>query len=172
MAPPDEMNIPSDPEGQLSDDGGKRDEKQPPKSTKVFASKSPDPGDEEDYWIGGKRNLESADNVKVIMKVLEGNFQRSIALRAPHPGGLPRKWKRMNYFDEMEDVDPYEAMFWTEYTTPTLPRVHKREKEMMGGEIALDVGYQSIAPFNQAFRDEMGCTPSEYRRQHRMHSPP
>jgi AraC-like DNA-binding protein len=32
--------------------------------------------------------------------------------------------------------------------------------------IALDVGYQSIAPFNQAFRDAMGCTPSEYRRQH------
>ncbi|MGH7891623.1 MAG: hypothetical protein ACREN0_05075, partial [Thermodesulfobacteriota bacterium] len=131
------MNIPSDPEGQLSDDGGKRNEKQPPKTTKVFASKSPDPGDEEDYWIGGKKNLESADNVKVIMKVLEGNFQRSIALRAPHPGGLPRKWKRMNYFDEIEDVDPYEVMFWSEYTTPTLPRVHKREKEMMGGEIAI-----------------------------------
>lgn len=137
MAPPEEMNIPSDPTGQLSDDGRRRDDKQPPKTSKVFASKSPDPGDEEDYWIGGKRNLESADNVKVIMKVLEGNFQRSIALRAPHPGGLPRKWKRMSYFDEMEDVDPYEAMFWSDYTTPTLPRVHKREKEMMGGEIAI-----------------------------------
>jgi AraC-like DNA-binding protein len=32
--------------------------------------------------------------------------------------------------------------------------------------IALDVGYQSIAPFNQAFRIAMGCTPSAYRRQH------
>jgi AraC-like DNA-binding protein len=32
--------------------------------------------------------------------------------------------------------------------------------------IALDVGYQSIAPFNQAFRVAMGCTPSAYRRQH------
>lgn len=32
--------------------------------------------------------------------------------------------------------------------------------------IALDVGYQSIAPFNQAFRDATGCTPSEYRRKH------
>ena len=32
--------------------------------------------------------------------------------------------------------------------------------------IALDVGYQSVAPFNQAFRDAMGCTPSAYRRQH------
>jgi AraC-like DNA-binding protein len=32
--------------------------------------------------------------------------------------------------------------------------------------IALDVGYQSITPFNQAFRDAMGCTPSAFRRQH------
>jgi AraC-like DNA-binding protein len=32
--------------------------------------------------------------------------------------------------------------------------------------IAIDVGYQSIAPFNQAFRDSMGCTPSAYRRNH------
>lgn len=32
--------------------------------------------------------------------------------------------------------------------------------------IALDVGYQSITPFNQAFRLAMGCTPSAYRRQH------
>ncbi|MBN1237064.1 MAG: AraC family transcriptional regulator [Gammaproteobacteria bacterium] len=30
--------------------------------------------------------------------------------------------------------------------------------------IALEVGYQSITPFNQAFRDTMGCTPSVYRR--------
>jgi AraC-like DNA-binding protein len=32
--------------------------------------------------------------------------------------------------------------------------------------IALEVGYQSIAPFNQAFRAAVGCTPSAYRQQH------
>ncbi|HMB72897.1 MAG TPA: helix-turn-helix domain-containing protein, partial [Gammaproteobacteria bacterium] len=32
--------------------------------------------------------------------------------------------------------------------------------------IALEVGYQSITPFNQAFRDAMRCTPSAYRQQH------
>ena len=32
--------------------------------------------------------------------------------------------------------------------------------------IALSVGYQSITPFNNAFREIMGVTPSEYRRQH------
>ena len=36
--------------------------------------------------------------------------------------------------------------------------------------IALDVGYQSITPFNQAFREAMGCTPSAYRQQQSMKS--
>ena len=31
--------------------------------------------------------------------------------------------------------------------------------------IALSVGYQSITPFNNAFRQIMGVTPSEYRKQ-------
>lgn len=137
MSPPDAQDIPSDPEGQISDDLGEHEDREPPDSNKVFASKSPDPGDEDDYWIGGKKNTDSADNVRIIMKVLEGNFQRSIALRAPHPGGMPRTWKRMSHFDEIEDIDPFEAMIWTENTTPTLPRVHKREREMMGGEIAI-----------------------------------
>ena len=30
--------------------------------------------------------------------------------------------------------------------------------------IALSVGYQSITPFNNAFRQNMGMTPSEYRK--------
>lgn len=71
------------------------------------------------------------------MKVLEGNFQRSIALQAAHPGGQPRKWKRMTHFDELEDIDPFEAVLWSSYTSPSLPRVHKREKDVMGGEIAI-----------------------------------
>lgn len=32
--------------------------------------------------------------------------------------------------------------------------------------IALEAGYQSITPFNQAFREAMGCTPTAWRRQH------
>jgi MoxR-like ATPase len=114
-------------------EGGER----PKSSQKVYGSKSPYAGDEDDSWIGGKRNLESAENVKIVMKVLEGNFQRSIALDAPHPGGQPRRWKRMRHFEEIEDADPFESMFWAENTTPTLPRVHKREKETLGGEIAI-----------------------------------
>ncbi len=123
--------------GHPEDNDGDGEEGRPKTSQKTYSSKSPKPGDEEDYWIGGKRNLESADNVRIIMKVLEGNFQRSIAMDAPHPGGLPRKWKRMVDFDEMEDVEPFEGMFWAEHTTPTLPRVHRREKQVIGGEIAI-----------------------------------
>ncbi len=137
MAPPENQKAPNDPTGQSADDGDRDKDREPPQSEQVYASKSPEAGDEDEYWISGKQNTDSADNVKIIMKALEGNFQRNIALKAPHPGGLPRKWKRMNYFDEVEDVDPFEAMFWSEHTTPTLPRVHKREKEMLGGEIAI-----------------------------------
>ena len=34
--------------------------------------------------------------------------------------------------------------------------------------IALSVGYQSITPFNNAFRQLKGMTPSEYRRKNRI----
>ena len=71
------------------------------------------------------------------MKVLDGNFQRNIAKRTNHPGGVPRKWKRMVSFDEVEDIDPLEAFIWSENSSPQLPRVHRREKESLGGEIAI-----------------------------------
>lgn len=136
MLPPPDQKSPSDPQGQPSD--GEDEDRDRFSPQKIYASKSSDPGDEEDeYWIGSRKNIDSADNVKLIMKVLEGNFQRSMALEAPNPGGLPRKYKIMNYFDELEDADPFEAVFWSQYTSPNLPRVHKREKNVMGGEIAI-----------------------------------
>ena len=36
--------------------------------------------------------------------------------------------------------------------------------------IALDAGFQSLGPFNRAFKAETGLTPSEYRRQKLVHS--
>ena len=32
--------------------------------------------------------------------------------------------------------------------------------------IALDAGFQSVGPFNRAFKAQTGETPSEYRRRH------
>ncbi|HEX3033533.1 MAG TPA: AAA family ATPase [Thermodesulfobacteriota bacterium] len=140
-APPQsDNNVPSRSMGRPSDEEGEEEgqEKQRASEKLPFASKSNKPGSDEETWLGtGKRNLGTADNVKIIMKALEGNIQRSMALDAPHPGGQPRRWKRMRFFEEIEDVDPAEGMHWAEHTTPTLPRVHKREKEIMGGEIAI-----------------------------------
>ena len=33
--------------------------------------------------------------------------------------------------------------------------------------IVLDMGYRSLSPFNKAFKDIMGMTPSEYRNRNR-----
>jgi len=135
MAPLDDLNIPSDPTGQPFDDGNSEDKDS--QTDKIFASKSKNSGDDDDLLTPGKRNLESADNIRLIMKVLDGNFQRNIAQKAYHPGGVPRTWKRMTTFDEVEDVDPMEAFIWTDNLSPQLPRVHRREKERLGGEIAI-----------------------------------
>lgn len=43
-----------------------------------------------------------------------------------------------------------------------LARPELRQKQIIS--IALDSGYQSLAPFNRAFRELTGLTPSEYRR--------
>ena len=135
MTPPEDLNIPSDPTGQPFDDGN-TDEKDS-RTDKIFASKSKNSGEDDDLLTPGKRNLETADNIKMIMKVLDGNFQRNIARKAFHPGGVPRTWKRMVTFDEVEDVDPMDAFVWADNMSPQLPRVHRREKERLGGEIAI-----------------------------------
>jgi MoxR-like ATPase len=137
-SPQEEQRADGIPQADLNDDSQDDGSQKPKSSQMVYGSKSRKAGEDDETWIGsGKKNTEVAENVKIIMKVLEGHIQRNIALDAPHPGGLPRRWKRMNYFDELEDIDPFEAMFWSEYTSPSLPRVHKREKEMLGGEIAI-----------------------------------
>ena len=135
MIPPDQLNIPSDPTGQPFDDGSNEDKDN--RTDRIFASKSKNAGEDDDLKTPGKRNTESADNIKIIMKVLDGNFQRNIAKRTNHPGGVPRKWKRMTSFDEVEDIDPLEAFIWSDSASPQLPRVHRREKESLGGEIAI-----------------------------------
>ncbi len=135
MAPPDDLDIPSDPTGQPFDDGS--NESKDNSTDKIFASKSKNSGKDDDLKTPGKRNTEGADNIKMIMKVLEGNFQRNIARRTNHPGGVPRKWKTMVSFDEVEDIDPLEAFIWADCASPHLPRVQRREKESLGGEIAI-----------------------------------
>lgn len=134
MQPPEGMDIPSDPKGQPDQDAG--EDKQKDLSEKTTSSKSVRPGDTEERGMAAYGNYKTARNIKLIMKVLEGSFQRSIATRKNHPGGLPRKWKRMGVF-ELEDSDPLEFFLWSADASPNLPRVQMREKESTGGELAV-----------------------------------
>ena len=135
MAPPEGQDMPNDPKGSPQDSG---DAEREDKSARAYmSSKSEKAGEDDETVIPGRGNSETAQNIKRIMKVLEGNFQKSMAKKASHPGGSPRKWKRMSSFDELEDIDPVEAFIWSQYTSPKLPRVHLREKETLGGEIAI-----------------------------------
>ena len=135
MAPPEGQDVPSDPTGNPQDSGNTERED---KSARAYmSSKSSKAGEDDETVIPGRGNSETAENIKRIMRVLEGDFQKSMAKKTPHPGGSPRKWKRMSSFDEIEDIDPVEAFIWSQYTSPRLPRVHLREKETLGGEIAI-----------------------------------
>lgn len=44
------------------------------------------------------------------------------------------------------------------------------KKEMTVLEIAFQLGYNSLAPFNKAFKAQTGVTPTEWRRQHTMNN--
>ncbi len=135
MVPPEGQDVPNDPTGNPQDSGNSERED---KSARAYmSSKSTKAGEDDDTVIPGRGNSETAENIKRIMRVLEGNFQKSMAKKDSHPGGSPRKWKRMSSFDELEDIDPVEAFIWSENTSPMLPRAHLREKEMLGGEIAI-----------------------------------
>ena len=43
-------------------------------------------------------------------------------------------------------------------------RRHVRQAEVPVLTIAMDAGFQSLNPFNRAFKAETGLTPTEYRR--------
>ena len=131
-----EEKIPTNPSNQSEDDG-EGDIENAPLSEKIYATKSKRSGDGDSTKTGTLDNSEVAQNVQIVMKCLEGNIQRSLAKKGTHPGGLPRRYKRMNSFYEIEDVDPMDATIWTKNLSPQLPRVHQREREMMGGEIAI-----------------------------------
>ena len=129
-----DKKIPTNPSNKSEDDG-EGDMNNAPLSEKVYATKSKRAGDTDASKIGTEDNQEIAQNVQIVMKVLEGNIQRSIAKRGHYPGGLPRRYKRMNSFYEIDDVDPIDAAIWSRNLSPQLPRVHQREKEMMGARL-------------------------------------
>jgi uncharacterized protein with von Willebrand factor type A (vWA) domain len=93
----------------------------------------------EDGGDNNELNLdnETIDNIEVLLKVLKGRMDRNMAEKVAHPGGQPRKWRRMTTFDDLLDTDPVESSIWYDHVTPQLPRVLLRERFDRGGELAI-----------------------------------
>ena len=51
----------------------------------------------EDGGDNSELNLdnETIENIEVLLKVLKGRMDRNMAEKVAHPGGQPRKWRRM-----------------------------------------------------------------------------
>ena len=99
--------ISTDPRNKSKNDEGGVDNT--PLSEKVYATKSKRAGDTDASKMSILDNSEIAQNVQIIMKVLEGNIQRSIAKRGQCPGGLPRRYKKMNS-DNQLDKRTYDSL--------------------------------------------------------------
>ncbi len=80
---------------------------------------------------------ETIENIEVLLKVLKGRMDRNMAEKVPHPGGQPRRWRRMTNFADILDTDPVESSVWYDQVTPQLPRVLLRERFDRGGELAI-----------------------------------
>ncbi len=90
-------------------------------------------GDEEEQYL----QRETIENIELLLKVIKGKVEKSIADQIPHRGGQPRTWQQMRDLDDILDTDPVESSIWSADATPTLPRVYKREKKQSGGELAI-----------------------------------
>jgi MoxR-like ATPase len=93
----------------------------------------------EDGGDNSELNLdnETIDNIEVLLKVLKGRMDRNMAEQVAHPGGQPRKWRRMTNFADLLDTDPVESSIWYDHVNPQLPRVLLRERFDRGGELAI-----------------------------------
>ena len=80
---------------------------------------------------------ETIENIEVLLKVLKGRMERNSAEKVPHPGGQPRKWRRMRSFEDILDTDPAESSIWYDNVNPLLPRILLRERNDRGGELAI-----------------------------------
>ncbi len=85
--------------------------------------------------------------IKALAKTLELPEYRTRALINQHLG-----YRNFNEFINHLRVDEAARRLQDEPETPIL-------------NISLDVGYRTLSSFNRAFKDQLGCSPSEYRTQ-------
>ena len=76
-------------------------------------------------------------NLQLLLERIDGRLDRRDAAPEAHPGGSPRSWKRMRSLQEFLDSDPAEMATWMDDVHPDLPRVYKREKKHVGGDMVI-----------------------------------
>jgi MoxR-like ATPase/Mg-chelatase subunit ChlD len=82
-------------------------------------------------------NKERIDDLDAILKVIEGEVQRSIASRREVQGGVPKQMRSMRTLDDFFDSDPGEGSVWIESSSPSGPRVFRRTRKERGGRVAV-----------------------------------
>lgn len=82
-------------------------------------------------------NKEKIDDLDAILRVIEGEVQRSIASRREVQGGVPKQMRSMRSLDDFFDSDPGEGSMWIENTNPAAPRVFRRTRKERGGRVAV-----------------------------------
>ncbi len=82
-------------------------------------------------------NKEKIDDLDVILKIIEGEVERSIASKRESYGGLPKEYRSMRTMDEFFESDPGESSIWIENVHPSTPRVFRRTRKERGGRLAV-----------------------------------
>jgi MoxR-like ATPase len=82
-------------------------------------------------------NAEKIDDLDAILRVIEGEVQRSIASKREVTGGVPKQYRSMRTFEDFSDSDPGESSVWIENVNPATPRVFRRTRKERGGRLAV-----------------------------------
>ncbi len=103
------------------------------------ASQAAGEGEDSDQRTGPKalRRPAARADVSVLLRALEGRFDRGGVDAEPDPGGVPRRIERLQRFDGFLDADPVETLLLAEGRLAEMPRALRRERYNRGGAVAV-----------------------------------
>lgn len=126
-----------------------------------------------DHWI--TRDATDAERnsdlyrLKQVLRYIENHYDQKIELRdlaaITHmsAGHFCRFFKAMTRKTSIEYINSYRIARAAELL---------KRSERKISDIAHDVGFDNISYFIKKFKQQIGCTPNEYRRNHREHTVP